>query len=126
MTKLKYIFIISALMLAIAYSVYAGISRSAVYYYTIEELYEKPIKSQNVKVSGLVKEGSVLKHINSVEFVVYQNDKEIKVVYNGILPDAFSEGNEVIAEGKFDKDNKILYAKTILTKCPSRYEKLDN
>jgi len=126
MKKLKYIFIIFALILAIAYSVYAGISKSAVYYYTIEELYQNKIKSENIKVSGYVKKGSVNKNMNKVEFLIYQNDKEIKVVYNGILPDAFSEENEVIAEGKFDKDNKILYAKTLLTKCPSRYEKLNN
>ncbi len=126
MAKLKYILIISALIVAIVYSVYASISKSAVYYYTVSELYEKPIKSQNLKVSGFVKEGTLLKHMNSVEFVIYQNDKEIKVVYNGILPDAFSEGNEIIAEGKFDKNSKILYAKTLLTKCPSRYEKLNN
>lgn len=126
MTKLKYIFIIVAIILAIAYSVYASISKSAVYYYTVSELYTKPIKSENLKVSGTVKKGSVVKNLNDVEFILYQNDNEIKVVYNGILPDAFSEGNEVIAEGKYDKYKKVLYAKTLLTKCPSRYEKLNN
>ncbi|MEO0151365.1 MAG: cytochrome c maturation protein CcmE [candidate division WOR-3 bacterium] len=126
MKKLKYIFIILALMLAIAYSVYAGVNKSAVYYYTVTELYQKPIKSQNVKVSGIVKEKSVIKNMNNVEFLIYQGDKEVKVVYKGILPDAFSENNEVIVEGKYDKENKIIYAKTILTKCPSRYEKLNN
>jgi len=124
--KLKYIFIIIALILAIAYSVYAGISKSAVYYYRVSEIYEKPIKSKNIKLSGIVKKGSILKNINKVEFIIFENDKEIKVIYNGILPDAFSENNEVIVEGLFDRNNKILYAKNILTKCPSRYEKLNN
>ena len=126
MAKLKYIFIITALILAIAYSVYAGISKSAVYYYRVSEIYQKQIKSENIKLSGIVKKGSILKNMNKIEFIIFENDKEIKVVYNGILPDAFSENNEVIVEGIFDKNNKIFYAKNILTKCPSRYEKLNN
>jgi len=124
--KLKYIFIIIALILAIAYSVYAGISKSAVYYYRVSEIYQKQVKSENIKVSGIVKKGSVLKDMSKVEFKISENDKEIKVIYNGILPDAFSEDNEVIVEGFFDRNNKILYAKSILTKCPSRYEKFNN
>jgi len=126
LAKLKYIFIITALILAIAYSVYAGISKSAVYYYRVSEIYQKQIKSENIKLSGIVKKGSILKNMNKIEFIIFENDKEIKVVYNGILPDAFSENNEVIVEGIFDKNNKIFYAKNILTKCPSRYEKLNN
>lgn len=113
-------------MISISYAVYAGINNSAVYYYTVEELHKKPIRSKNVKVSGIVKKNSVIKEMNKVQFTIYQNDKEVKVVYNGILPDAFSEENEVIAEGEYDINNNIIYAKTLLTKCPSRYEKLNN
>ncbi|MCS7245197.1 MAG: cytochrome c maturation protein CcmE [candidate division WOR-3 bacterium] len=126
MKRLKYIFLILALLVSIIYAVYAGINNSAVYYYTVEELYKKPIKSKNVKVSGIVKRNSVIKQMNEVQFTIYQNDKQVKVVYNGILPDAFSEENEVIAEGEYDRNNNTIYARNLLTKCPSRYEKLNN
>ena len=35
------------------------------------------------------------------EFIIEDNIAEVSVIYNGILPDLFREGQGVIAEGKF-------------------------
>ena len=42
------------------------------------------------------------------------------VAYDGILPDMFAEGREVVVEGRFQEDG--LAARQIMTSCPSKYE----
>ena len=45
----------------------------------------------------------------------------VLVRYQGILPDMFAEGRDVIVEGRYSPTD-ILEAKTIMTSCPSKYE----
>lgn len=44
----------------------------------------------------------------------------LPVRYNGILPDMFADGRDVIVEGKVE--DGVFHAKTLLTTCPSKYE----
>ncbi len=44
----------------------------------------------------------------------------LPVRYNGILPDMFADGRDVIVEGKVE--GGVFHAKTLLTTCPSKYE----
>lgn len=44
----------------------------------------------------------------------------LAVEYNGILPDMFAEGRDVIVEGHVR--NRVFRAETLLTTCPSKYE----
>lgn len=44
----------------------------------------------------------------------------LEVHYNGILPDMFAEGRDVIVEGTVA--NGVMEADTLLTTCPSKYE----
>ena len=44
----------------------------------------------------------------------------LAVRYNGILPDMFAEGRDVIVEGTVT--NGVFEADTLLTTCPSKYE----
>lgn len=44
----------------------------------------------------------------------------LPVRYNGILPDMFADGRDVIVEGKVE--NGVFHARTLLTTCPSKYE----
>ena len=43
------------------------------------------------------------------------------MVYEGVLPDTFTDDIEVVLEGRFGEDG-VFQAKTLLTKCGSRYE----
>jgi len=51
-----------------------------------------------------------------------QNDKgeEMKVVYNGTIPNNFEHATSVVVTGKYK--NGVFHAKEILTKCPSKYQ----
>jgi cytochrome c-type biogenesis protein CcmE len=44
----------------------------------------------------------------------------LPVRYNGILPDMFADGRDVIVEGKVERG--VFHANTLLTTCPSKYE----
>ena len=46
----------------------------------------------------------------------------IPVSFSGIVPDTFKHGAEVIVEGKMREDGSFA-AKTLMTKCPSKYQK---
>ena len=48
-------------------------------------------------------------------------EQGIRVHYRGVLPDTFEKGAEVIVEGRME--GKDFTAKTLMTKCPSKYEK---
>jgi len=45
----------------------------------------------------------------------------VPVHYQGVLPDMFAEGRDVIVEGRYDAGG-ALAAKTLMTSCPSKYE----
>jgi cytochrome c-type biogenesis protein CcmE len=45
---------------------------------------------------------------------------KLDVAYNGILPDMFAEGRDVIVEGRVT--GQVFVADTLLTTCPSKYE----
>ena len=77
---------------------------------------------QNLRLGGLVKEGSVSHHKEKclVDFLVTDGTSELKVHYSGILPDLFREGQGVVVEGFLSKDG-TLQARKILAKHDEAY-----
>lgn len=55
-----------------------------------------------------------------------KHNDTLRVDYKGALPDTFKANVEVIVEGKYDQSSKTFVAKSVVTKCPSKYrEKSD-
>ncbi len=124
-------FLISGLLIlvAVSYLAYTGFVSSAVYYYTVSELsgQDASVRNTNIRVNGQVDAGSIKQGpaVNSaLEFVITEGGETLPVVYQGIVPDAFGTGREVVIEGYLDS-NGVFQADTILTKCPSKYEPVD-
>src|SRR5260370_30339564 len=73
-----------------------GISETKTYYKTIAELgpMGDQAKGKRLRVGGDVEEGSIVRNGAEVTFVMHQEAKRLKVVYNGIdpLPDTFKDG----------------------------------
>jgi len=121
-------FLISGVVVlaAIACLCYVGLSGSATYYYTVSEFIDQrsSVIDQNVRVQGQVLAGSVEQEDvgRILRFTIISTDGNdtIPVVYEGLVPDAFTEGNDVVVEGYLDSDG-IFLAHTLQTKCPSRY-----
>lgn len=53
-------------------------------------------------------------------FMVDENGNEMKIVYDGTIPNNFESAISVVVTGQY-KDG-YFHAKDILTKCPSKYE----
>ncbi|MBV5300088.1 MAG: cytochrome c maturation protein CcmE [Rhodoferax sp.] len=77
-------------------------------------------KNRMFRVGGLVKEGSVKRDNLTVNFVVTDTAKEVRVSYTGILPDLFKEGKGVVAQGKLD-DAGHFTATEVLAKHDENY-----
>jgi cytochrome c-type biogenesis protein CcmE len=53
-------------------------------------------------------------------YMVDVKGNEMKVVYNGTIPNNFESATSVVVTGKYVEGS--FHAKDILTKCPSKYE----
>lgn len=53
-------------------------------------------------------------------FIKDEKGNEMKVVYEGTIPNNFESATSVVVTGKYQ--NGYFHAKDILTKCPSKYE----
>ena len=56
-----------------------------------------------------------------MKFFIEENDSSLNVAYQGVTPDMFVDGGEVVVEGTLGKDG-VFHANTLLTSCPSKYE----
>jgi cytochrome c-type biogenesis protein CcmE len=55
-------------------------------------------------------------------FAMTDGKEKIAVIYAGLMPDAFGDGREVVVEGTYHQDRRVLEASKLVTKCPSKYE----
>jgi len=78
-------------------------------------------KEKQIRAGGMVEKGSLVRQSDSltVEFKITDFQHELTVVYKGILPDLFREGQGVVAIGKLKDD--VFYADQILAKHDEKY-----
>jgi cytochrome c-type biogenesis protein CcmE len=74
------------------------------------------------RLGGLVEEGSLKREDDglTVHFMVTDNANTIPVIYTGILPDLFREGQGVVAQGKLDAGG-VFKASEVLAKHDETY-----
>ena len=106
----------------VIYLILKSLEENVVYFFSPSEIYDKPNISLNekIRIGGLVKEDSIIKDQTSIKFIITDLKKEIIVSYNGSVPNLFSEGKGVIAEGEL-KDKKYFIADKILAKHDENY-----
>ena len=118
-----FILILSFVSLAvIIFFVLRSLEENVIYFFSPTEIYNKSDISFNkkIRVGGLVKEGSTSKSGTIINFIITDLKNEIIVSYNGSVPNLFSEGKGVVAEGKL-KDKKYFVADKILAKHDENY-----
>ena len=122
--KSRIFFLIFSLILvaAIIFFILRSLEENVVYFFSPTEIYNKPSISLNkkIRVGGLVKNGSINKKETTINFIITDLKNEIIVSYGGLVPNLFSEGKGVIAEGKL-KDKKYFVADKILAKHDENY-----
>jgi cytochrome c-type biogenesis protein CcmE len=112
----------------IAFSSFASIliyafSNNMVYFYTPTQIEKKeaPLNSY-IRIGGMVKKDSILRSSDSLKitFVIHDLEKEVSVIYDGILPDLFAENQGVVMTGKINNDN-VFIADEVLAKHDENY-----
>ena len=110
-----------ASLLGIAAMLVLGALRdNIVFFYTPSEIIQSDRTSlQQLRLGGLVKDGTVkIEGMQSV-FIVTDGNVDITVRYNNALPSLFREGQGVVAEGQIE--NGIFMAQNVLAKHDENY-----
>jgi len=122
--KSRIIFLVFLVLSAtlVIFFILRSLEENVVYFFSPSEIYSKPNISFNekIRIGGLVKEDSISKDQTSIKFIITDLKKEIIVSYTGLIPNLFSEGKGVIAEGEL-KDKKYFVADKILAKHDENY-----
>ena len=101
--------------------VLTALNDNIVFFYSPTQVAEKkPGPERRFRLGGLVEPGSVKKDGPEVRFTVTDLQKTVAVVYRGLLPDLFREGQGVIAEGTLGPDGVFL-ARDVLAKHDENY-----
>ena len=100
---------------------------SLVFFYSPSDLAAKQIPPErNFRLGGLVEVGSIERRSPDasraveVRFAITDLDKSVPVLYAGILPDLFREGQGVIANGRLGQDG-VFRARELLAKHDENY-----
>ena len=120
-------FIIGGIIIFISISIitFQGLRQATVFFYTPDEVLSHPLKFQNqvIRIGALVKKGSVIWNSNkiSLKFNITENGQSfIPVIYNGVKPDMFREGQGIVVEGKMLNDK--FNADILLVKHSEEYK----
>jgi cytochrome c-type biogenesis protein CcmE len=110
------------------YLMASSIKETGVYYLTPSELAAKvsadpSFYETGVKVGARVVPGSIVRDPGgrALTFVVTDGARTYPVSYRGLAPDTFTDGVDVVLEGRLARDGTFR-ATTVLAKCASRYE----
>jgi len=112
----------------LGYLVFSGLTEDSVYFLNVSEaLAEDRTQIKQARLFGkvspknlVIAEGKLGAAFDLVDKV--ERGKSLRVEYKGALPDTFKDDVEVIVEGRFTPDGELFEAKTLVTKCPSKYE----
>ena len=121
--KLRFIFI-ALMLLAIILSVFLilkSLEENVIYFQSPTEVKILPeVETKKIRVGGMVKKDSILVKEKNLKFIITDFKNEINVTYSGVVPNLFSEGKGVVAEG-YLKDRNFFLATKILAKHDENY-----
>ena len=123
--------LVALLLLGISLAGYLGVkafSENLLYFYTPSDIEDgKAPIGKSFRIGGLVMTDSFERNGMRATFVVTDNSESIKVIYDGILPDLFREGQGVVATGSVTCPRKgwtcknIFKATEVLAKHDENY-----
>jgi cytochrome c-type biogenesis protein CcmE len=125
-TTAKIIIVSLVVIGSVAYLILSGVKQTGMQYMTVTELaqMERAPKAGGFRLDGIVATGSIRydQRRPRLAFRMTDGKEAVNVVYDGLMPDAFAEGRDVVVEGTFRHSDRTLEASKLVTKCPSKYE----
>tara|TARA_Y100001935_G_scaffold245772_1_gene239743 strand:+ start:542 stop:961 length:420 start_codon:yes stop_codon:yes gene_type:complete len=121
--KLRFLFviIIGLSLFLSAFLILKSLEESVVYFKSPTDIkLIKEIEYKKIRIGGMVKKNSIQMSTDQINFIITDLRNEINVTYSGIVPNLFSEGKGVVAEG-YLKDRNFFEASKILAKHDENY-----
>lgn len=103
--------------------VVSALSKNMNLFYSPSELLNSEISPGSIiRAGGMVASGSIEKSTDSLEvvFLITDFQNSLPVIYNGILPDLFSEDAGVVVKGFLQEDGTF-FAQEVLAKHDENY-----
>ena len=120
--RLSIFIALSVIGILIIIFIFKALEDNVLYFYSPSEIKNKNdiIFEKNMRIGGMVKNGSIQSSKNEIKFIITDFENEIIVSYEGTVPALFAEGKGVVAEGKL-RDKKFFLATRILAKHDENY-----
>ena len=121
--KLRFIFVLLILITLIlsVFLILKSLEENVVYFQSPTEIKTlSEINKKKIRIGGMVKIDSISVESNDVKFIITDLKNEINIIYSGVVPNLFSEGKGVVAEG-YLKDKNFFLATKILAKHDENY-----
>jgi len=126
--RTKFLIGATLILMVAGYLMASSIRDTGVYYVTPTELAAKlekdpSLRGVGIKMGARVVPGTIQRAAGGREYAFQVTDgaRVVPVVYRGIAPDTFTDGVDVVVEGRMGQDGTF-HATTLLAKCASRYE----
>lgn len=116
------LFIVLTVSAAVGFLVYVLSDNINLFYPPTDVISGKAPTEVQIRVGGMVVEGSIKRASEDlkIQFQVTDYAATVPVVFEGILPDLFAEGEGVVATGKLGLDG-VFVASEVLAKHDEKY-----
>ncbi|MEO6153965.1 MAG: cytochrome c maturation protein CcmE [Croceibacterium sp.] len=121
--RLVLVVIALAALIAAALLAMWALRNQASYFYVPSDIAARPpAAGRAVRLGGMIENGSLKTRPDGVtiDFVVEDGKARVPVSFTGIVPDLFTEGSGVVAEGSMQRDGRFL-ATNLLAKHDENY-----
>lgn len=107
--------------IAVGLALYALRQNINLFYTPSQLVANEAPEGRRIQVGGLVMQGSLQREPDSlaVRFTITDLKHQVDVVYTGILPDLFREGQGIVANGRIEKG--VVVADEVLAKHDEKY-----
>ena len=121
--KLRFFFILLILVTLVLsiFLILKSLEENVVYFQSPSDIkILSEVDKKKIRIGGMVKENSISIEAKKLNFIITDFKNEINVTYSGVVPNLFTEGKGVVAEG-YLKDKSFFLATKILAKHDENY-----
>jgi|TARA_B100000745_G_C20090193_1_gene372652 cytochrome c-type biogenesis protein CcmE len=119
--RVLFLFLVLASIILSIYLILKSLEENVIYFLSPTEIKNlTEINTNKIRIGGMVKNQSIIIKSKEISFIITDFKNEINVSYSGSVPNLFSEGKGVVAEG-YLKDKSYLNAVKILAKHDENY-----
>ena len=122
--KTRLFFLLSVIFITLLFLafIYFSLKQNILYFKTPSEILivDEIKRNSKIRVGGMVKKDSIQQNNKEIKFILTDYKRELIVVYNGAVPNLFSEERGAVVEGKLN-DKTIIRTFIILFFCNIKF-----